>query len=432
MSEKVEIEVSVTAIGAEVLSKVDTSMTALAKTTEKGVAITKKENEQLALANTSLAKQVPWLKDLNPLWSNLGVSWLMGASAVGAVGLGMMKVGQTAMSLQGGFVTLGASLNEQTIGPMQGYADLTTKVTELSDKWFVSSGDIQKAMIAMNPTITDQTVREDILNQALKTHRETGISLEEAVKKLSDAYSGDLTIRDKNTGAILKGNDALNQEYQNLMALQNTLGKVKSLVGDFIGKEWNDFVTGLFDGNTWVTLLKAEFQGLPGVVKTVTGFMAGHFFDLFDKVASNWSVYMDVKSWLLKLGKDAYDTITGPVFDWFKSGWNMIASWVGDHISSLGNLAGNLFNKGGTSIMDIGGGNQDAGRNWDVGTLASYANGTDYVPATGNYQLHKGEAVIPANRNGGQTINLYLSYGTPLATWVMDQIEGQARLRGAY
>lgn len=45
------------------------------------------------------------------------------------------------------------------------------------------------------------------------------------------------------------------------------------------------------------------------------------------------------------------------------------------------------------------------------GGLGMYALGTDYVPKTGLYGLHQGEAVIPAdqNRGGSQTVNVYVS-----------------------
>lgn len=36
-----------------------------------------------------------------------------------------------------------------------------------------------------------------------------------------------------------------------------------------------------------------------------------------------------------------------------------------------------------------------------LGALGSFETGTDYVPKTGLYQLHQGEAVIPKNQNGG-------------------------------
>lgn len=42
------------------------------------------------------------------------------------------------------------------------------------------------------------------------------------------------------------------------------------------------------------------------------------------------------------------------------------------------------------------------GKNKDTGAkspLASYKNGTDYVPKTGNYKLHEGEKVVPADEN---------------------------------
>ena len=38
----------------------------------------------------------------------------------------------------------------------------------------------------------------------------------------------------------------------------------------------------------------------------------------------------------------------------------------------------------------------------------SYATGTDYVPRTGIYQLHEGEAVIPKSQNNGNTYNIVI------------------------
>src|SRR5204863_1522242 len=36
--------------------------------------------------------------------------------------------------------------------------------------------------------------------------------------------------------------------------------------------------------------------------------------------------------------------------------------------------------------------------------LGSYATGTDFVPVTGMYQLHRGEQVIPAGRQSGPVL----------------------------
>jgi DNA-binding ferritin-like protein (Dps family) len=46
-----------------------------------------------------------------------------------------------------------------------------------------------------------------------------------------------------------------------------------------------------------------------------------------------------------------------------------------------------------------------------AGTLGSYATGTDYVPHTGLYQLHQGEAVIPAGENRGGNFTLKFDNG---------------------
>ena len=44
------------------------------------------------------------------------------------------------------------------------------------------------------------------------------------------------------------------------------------------------------------------------------------------------------------------------------------------------------------------------------GVLGQMAEGTDYVPRTGTYLLHEGEAVIPANENrGAATINVVIN-----------------------
>jgi TP901 family phage tail tape measure protein len=51
-----------------------------------------------------------------------------------------------------------------------------------------------------------------------------------------------------------------------------------------------------------------------------------------------------------------------------------------------------------TRYVNIGGG---GGPSVSVPELDSYDKGTDYVPETGLYELHKGEAVIPAAQNAG-------------------------------
>lgn len=48
--------------------------------------------------------------------------------------------------------------------------------------------------------------------------------------------------------------------------------------------------------------------------------------------------------------------------------------------------------------QDMSGLSEDAFRQRNVNVAGSFKHGTDYVPKTANYKLHKGEKVIPAPR----------------------------------
>lgn len=54
------------------------------------------------------------------------------------------------------------------------------------------------------------------------------------------------------------------------------------------------------------------------------------------------------------------------------------------------------LSKDADDTVATGGLNKDAGAK---SPLASYKNGTDFVPKTGTYKLHKGEKVVPADEN---------------------------------
>ena len=72
------------------------------------------------------------------------------------------------------------------------------------------------------------------------------------------------------------------------------------------------------------------------------------------------------------------------------------------------------------------------------GIMGGYQFGTSYVPATGPYMLHKGEAVIPANRNTGRSSNItvninggnYLSeeVAEDMGNMIIDKLKLQLKL----
>lgn len=69
--------------------------------------------------------------------------------------------------------------------------------------------------------------------------------------------------------------------------------------------------------------------------------------------------------------------------------------------SKLAQRAGSVMKKAGTAA-DVA---NVAGRG-SKGVLDSFQSGTDYVPQTGTYQLHKGEAVVPAHQNPSNNMSI--------------------------
>jgi lambda family phage tail tape measure protein len=107
-----------------------------------------------------------------------------------------------------------------------------------------------------------------------------------------------------------------------------------------------------------------------------------------------------------------------------------ISGMFGGAISSSGGgvnwggLIGSFF---GGSSTGAGGGGGDTGDAWGAlaaGVLGSFATGTDYVPQTGLYRLHQGEAVVPAAQNTSDAQS-----ARPITTNISFSISGQTDAR---
>lgn len=81
--------------------------------------------------------------------------------------------------------------------------------------------------------------------------------------------------------------------------------------------------------------------------------------------------------------------------------------------TGVGGFFSNLFNFGSSSSAGTGAAGYTGSTTTVPGLFGQFATGTDYVPQTGPYLLHKGEAVVPANENewegGGGDVNLSVS-----------------------
>jgi len=230
-----QVAIEVVSEGVDKIQQVDKELSNMTKTTDSTTKSLGKQDDLMRMWNTSLNKQIPAMQVLNPLLNVFNLGMLASVGVVGLAGAGIGMLAQSAISMGKNISVLGATLNQNTIGPMFSYNDIMTKIHDETLKTTVTMAQLTAGLLAMNPKITDQATQWQILIMAEEVYKATGISVADAVKLLSGALTGDTVVRDKNTGAILLGVDALRQEFLNLMSQKNAWGMVLSVIKDYIG-----------------------------------------------------------------------------------------------------------------------------------------------------------------------------------------------------
>jgi len=425
---KVQIMVEVMTSGADSLDKVDSKMTDLAKSTDKSAVSTQKSNTGMTLSNTLMTKQIPLLKDLAPLTNMLGMGSILASAGITAMAVGLMKAGQTMIDLQSSVMMLGVSINDQTTGPMQTYATMMATVTDLSNKWNVPIKDIIKAMGDMNIAITDPTTRMNILDEAMIIHNKTGEALPAIVKSLSDALAGTKPVLDDTNSSYLQGNDALKQQEKNMLSMGTPITSFQSGLKDLSGKSLQDLLTVL--GTLGTILLDVFYVAMAQIDGVILKPLIGTFKAVGDIIGTVIDFFKDV-------GKDPIDALkklAQGILDFMITPVNLAIDAINSLITLIDKIPGvnipkipELNSK--VAALDVPG-QAEGGITQQSGLSLIGENGPELL------NLPSGAVVSPLNSGGGQsqptTINLYLSDGTPLATWVMEHIKDKANLQGAY
>lgn len=114
---------------------------------------------------------------------------------------------------------------------------------------------------------------------------------------------------------------------------------------------------------------------------------------------------------------DGIKNAIGVVIDWISGKIEWVLEKIGGAVKKTKEVvtgASNTVSSGieRTKTGGVGGFLEDLGK---VGNWFGFQHGTDYVPATGLYQLHKGEAIVPSHRNtGNSSVNIYVQGGNYL------------------
>ena len=194
---EVNLKVKVTSEGTEKLTQIDESMGKLSKTTGSTDVATKRVGESTQFYNTSLIKAMPQLQAVNPLMSGLGLSTLMTTGAVGLLGLGFLKLGQTVVATHGSLVDLGISLGQFTQGPVMNYSQTFAQTVALAQQLHATTAQTAASFQILTEATHDQGTAMTLLNEANTVSLDTGKSLTTVAKQLAQVYSQGTFIQGK-------------------------------------------------------------------------------------------------------------------------------------------------------------------------------------------------------------------------------------------
>ena len=197
MSEEVKLLISVETQGNEKLADVSNNLGKLDKTTtNQSLSTTKATTANLAM-NTSLMKAVPQLQAVNPLMGALGLSTLITTGAVGLLGLGFLKVGQSIIAARGDITDFGIALGQFTSGPATTYAKNQQEIILLANQTGATNAQTAKSMNELVNATHNEAEATALLNQVNQVSIDTHKSLSDVAAQAAQAYSQGAMINGK-------------------------------------------------------------------------------------------------------------------------------------------------------------------------------------------------------------------------------------------
>lgn len=200
--------------------------------------------------------------------------------------------------------------------------------------------------------------------------------------------------------------------------IKEVAGKIGNTLKGFLGFESPPKEGPLSDSDKWMPNMMDMFAD--GIVSSKAGLTAAvkTTASIIKQVKDETEEVIKSSEKLSEVGSKSWNEVSGAVEKTrgvMQSAADAFASWNSQSILSG---MGSIFDLKPRASMASGG---------QVGGMApSYQSGTNYVPKTGLYKLHQGEAVIPANQNTynnsfSPTVNLSVQGGN--ATDIAYEIE---------
>jgi hypothetical protein len=451
--EKVSLIVQYIVSGQEQMKQIDSDLDKLSSKTDASTKATTAQGKAQTSTNLALNKMIPGLEQLNPMLAQFGIGALLGAGGLGAMAIEMMHSAQDLEKFYGDVAILGATTNEVSGGPIQNFYDTLNQVVSIAQKYGVTTASVTSALTGLENKIPDTTTDLELLAKALQISHDTGIPLQTVVDDLTSAYLGQNTQLRTTTGGIIAGDAAVTLMTSDLEAQATPISGLNSSYSNLSSRGMEDLKTGF--GALGEAVLKVV-EVFPVMVAQAE-LQVGALIDFLQGV--NWdAMWGDIGA--------AWSRTWQASWSYIKGDWDRMASYLGNvDWSSLWNSLGTDWSKiwrgavnividvinGAIDLMDkiqvnipswvpIFGGDHFGINISDIPLLANggtaTTGGSAIVGENGPelIDMQQGATVTPLSGGGagGQTINLYLSDGTPLATWFLGQLDSAARLRGAF
>ncbi len=227
--------------GQDALKSVNQDFDKLTLKTKEATLVMQRQNDVALKQEGNLMRQVPILRQLNPLLGALNLSWIAGAGSLAGLSLVALQSSQTFSAWQADIVNVGSAFNQFTTGPAKDFNDAQKDVSKLADEWDISQRQIAKGLSATLEAARDPGAAMSILNEALGIHRDTGRDLiNDVLPKLIGAYTGSYAVYDETGKRIAIGTEALKTLSGQMGTSGTDMIKYRTQVDDSFGKTWND------------------------------------------------------------------------------------------------------------------------------------------------------------------------------------------------
>ena len=171
-------------------------------------------------------------------------------------------------------------------------------------------------------------------------------------------------------------------------------------IGKYLIDNWNSFVESLIVIFDWLYMKLVGGSIIPDMINGILAWF-GRIAEALNPLKNFgdvvWGIFNGIKNNVVGMVSGMVSAVANKMSGML-SGVRSAVHSVQSSVSSAVSSVQSGWER--TTSGGFGGFMEDVGK---VGSWIkdSYQHGTDYVPATGVYQLHKGEAVIPAGANSG-------------------------------